>query len=336
MIQSGRNAIISGLGKGLPKRCVSNEELSRWVDTSDEWIRSHTGIESRYLASEGETCSSLGILASEEAMTQAGVKPDEIDMVITATSTPDYRAFPSTACLIQEALGLNRAGAFDVSAACSGFSYALETARSFILSGTAEHVLVAGSEVFSSLLNWKDRNTCVLFGDGAGAAVLSRTDDDSRGIGFSRLKAEGAGKDALIIPRGGSAAPVTPAWLSETEDFSSMYMNMDGRKVYEFAVRVLVETIEHLTEQAGITGEEIDFIVPHQANIRILQAASKRSGIPFEKFFINLHKYGNTSAATIPMALCDMDRAGLLKKGQKIITVGFGAGLTYGGNYIVW
>ena len=323
------------MGKALPNRRVTNDDLSNWVDTSDEWIRSHTGIESRYLVAEGESCSSLAIEAGRQAMENAGVAADQIGMVIVATSTPDYRSFPSTACLVQEALELNSAGAFDLSAACSGFTYGLETARSFITAGTCEHVLVIGAEVFSSILNWKDRNTCVLFGDGAGAAVLSATEED-RGIRFSRLRGEGKGWDALIIRRGGSKHPLSADEIDSMNHPGDMYLAMDGRRVYEFAVRVMCQTITKLCEKAGITLDELDWIVPHQANMRIIQAASKRLGIPMEKFFMNLQKYGNTSAATVPIAFYDMQEEGLLKANQNIISVGFGAGLTYGGNFIQW
>ena len=335
MINSSRNAIISGMGKALPRRCVTNDELSRWVDTSDEWIQSHTGIKSRHLAGDGETCSSLGIEAARIAIDQAGVDPSAIGMVICATSTPDYKSFPSTAALIQNALGLEHAGAFDLEAACSGFTYALDLGRAMIQSGSMDHILIVGAEVLSSIVNWKDRNTCVLFGDGAGAAVLSAT-EESRGVQFSYLRAQGAGETALMVERGGSASPLTAEWLNSTDKPEEMYLSMDGRRVYEFAVKVLVETINTLTEKAGISKEDLDYIVPHQANVRIIRAASKRSGIPLDKFFINLPRYGNTSAATIPIAFKEMDEKGLLKKDQKIITIGFGAGLTYGGNYIVW
>ncbi len=335
MINSNRNAVITGMGKAHPRRKVTNDELSRWVDTSDEWIVSHTGIKSRYLVSGDETCSSLGIEAAKAALEQSGVDPDKISMVICATSTPDYKAFPSTAALIQNALGLNHSGAFDLEAACSGYTYAMDLGRSLIQSGSMDHVLIVGAEVLSSIVNWRDRNTCVLFGDGAGAAVLSPTDED-RGIFHSHLRAQGSGEKALMVEKGGSASPITAEWLHETEDPAPMYLSMDGRQVYNFAVKVLVETIETLLEKAGISADELDYIVPHQANVRIIQAAAKRSGIPLEKFYINLPEYGNTSAATIPIAFKEMDEKGLLKKGQKIITMGFGAGLTYGGNYLVW
>ncbi len=336
MINFNRNAVITGMGKAHPRRKVTNDELSRWVDTSDEWIVSHTGIKSRYLVGEGETCSSLGIEAAKAALGQSGVNPDDISMVICATSTPDYKAFPSTAALIQNALGLEHAGAFDLEAACSGYTYAMDLGRSLIQSGSMDHVLIVGAEVLSSIINWRDRNTCVLFGDGAGAAVLSVVNDDSRGIKYSHLRAQGAGEKALMVEKGGSADPLTAEWLHSTEDTSPMYLSMDGRAVYNFAVKVLVETIETLLEKAGISSDELDYIVPHQANVRIIQAAAKRSGIPLEKFFINLPEYGNTSAATIPIAFKEMDEKGLLKEGQKIITMGFGAGLTYGGNFLIW
>ncbi len=336
MTRTIRSSVISGLGKALPRRSVSNDDLSNWVDTSDEWIRSHTGIENRYLASEGESCSSLGTEACRIALKQAGLIPEDIGMVIVATSTPDYKSFPSTACLIQEGLGIPSAGAFDLAAACSGFSYGLETARAMIGSGSCDHVLVVGAEILSSIVNWKDRNTCVLFGDGAGAAVVSVSDEKDRGIQFSKLRSEGAGQDALIVKAGGSRYPLTAESIADIEDPADLYLSMDGRRVYEFAVRVICETITDLLDQAGIDKDELDWIVPHQANMRIIQAASKRLGIPLEKFFMNLQKYGNTSAATIPMALHDMSEQDLLKKNDKIISVGFGGGLSYGGNYFVW
>lgn len=336
MTLATRSAIISGLGKALPRRKVSNDDLSNWVDTSDEWIRSHTGIENRYLASEEESCSTLGIEASRTAIKNAGIGSDDIGMVIVATSTPDYKAFPSTACLIQDALGIPAAGAFDLAAACSGFAYGLETARSFIMAGNCDHVLVVGAEVLSTIVNWKDRNTCVLFGDGAGAAVVSVSDEENRGLQFSNLRSEGSGWDALIVKAGGSKSPLTSESIDKIGNPADMYLAMDGRRVYEFAVRVICETIKSLLDQAGISKEELDWIVPHQANQRIIQAASKRLGIPLEKFFINVQHYGNTSAATIPMALHDMSEQDLLKKNDKVISVGFGGGLSYGGNYFIW
>jgi 3-oxoacyl-[acyl-carrier-protein] synthase-3 len=331
-----RNSVISGLGKALPRRRVSNHELSSWVDTSDEWIRSHTGIEQRYLVSEGESCSSLGVDASRMALADARINPEDIGMVITATSTPDYKAFPSTACLIQDALGIPQAGAFDLVAACSGFCYALETARSFISAGTCDHILVVGTEVFSSILNWKDRDTCVLFGDGAGAVIVSCNDEGNRGIQFSKLGSEGSGWDALMVKEGGSRHPLNMEDKENKDQRKDMFLTMDGRRVYNFAVRVICETITSLLKRAGIDKEELDWIVPHQANLRIIQAASKRLGIPMEKFFVNLQHYGNTSAATIPIALHDMSEQNLLKKNDKIISIGFGGGLSYGGNYNIW
>ncbi|MDC7234508.1 MAG: ketoacyl-ACP synthase III [Spirochaetales bacterium] len=342
MTMTTRSAVITGLGKALPRRKVSNDDLSQWVDTSDEWIRSHTGIENRYLVSGDESCSSLAIEASRAALKNAGIDPEDIGMVVAATSTPDYKSFPSTASLIQEGLGIPAAGAFDLAAACSGFAYGLETARSFINAGSCDHVLVVGAEVLSSIVNWKDRNTCVLFGDGAGAAVVSvssasvSSTEEERGLQFSRMRSEGSGWDALIVKAGGSRFPLTSESIEKVENPGDLYLAMDGRRVYEFAVRVICETITELMDTAGISKDELDWIVPHQANYRIIQAASKRLGIPLNRFFMNVQHYGNTSAATIPMALHDMSEQNLLKKDQKIITVGFGGGLSYGGNYIVW
>jgi len=335
MTSNSRNGIISGLGKALPRRKVSNDDLSNWVETSDEWIRSHTGIESRHLASEGESCSSLGAEASRLAIKNSGVEKDQIGMVIVATSTPDYKSFPSTASLIQDKLGLLKAGAFDLAAACSGFAYALEVGRSFIASGTCDHVLVVGAEILSSIVNWNDRNTCVLFGDGAGAVVLSLS-EENRGIRFSSLRSDGSGWEALIVKSGGSRSPLTPELFNNMKNPQDLYIAMDGRRVYDFAVRVMCETIKELMEKAGIEVIDLDWIVPHQANLRIIQAASKRLKIPMDKFFVNLQDYGNTSAATVPIALYDMEEQNLLKKNHKIISVGFGAGLSYGGNYFIW
>ncbi len=322
---------IKSVGSYIPARRVSNEELSKTVDTSDEWIRSHTGIGNRHIASEEETCSYMATEAAKDALKNAGMSKDEIDFIIVATITPDYRDFPATANLVQNNLGIGNIGSFDVKAACTGFAYGLELGRGLILGGTAKNLLVIGAEKLSAITNWKDRSTAVLFGDGAGAAVMSPC-PDGEGIVDSILRTDGSGADALYVPSGGTA---TPFILGETLE-EDLYMKMDGQRVYNFAVKVNVEIVTELMKRNGLTTDDVDYIVPHQANYRIILAASRRAKIPLEKYYLNMEEFANTSSASIPLALAEMNRKGLLKKGMKILTVGFGGGLTYGGNYIVW
>jgi 3-oxoacyl-[acyl-carrier-protein] synthase-3 len=324
-------AYIQGIGSYVPSKRVSNDDLSKIVETSDEWIFSHTGIKNRHIVDDSEAASDLGFYAAKQALEEAGRAASEIEMIITATATPDYLGFPSTACIIQEKLETERAAAMDITAACTGFIYGLETARAFIESGIYRTVLVVGTEALSRITNWKDRNTCVLFGDGAGAAVVTGTDED-RGVLASYLRSYGKDSGVLLRPAGGSR---TPYKVGETPE-EDLYIRMDGRKVYYFAVSVLGKTIKRLLEKTGMTIEEIDYIVPHQANVRIIEACAKRLGISLDKFYLNMDEFANTSAASIPIALTDMKNKGMLKKGDKIITVGFGGGLTYGGNLIRW
>jgi len=324
------NAGIVSIGSYIPARRVSNDELSETLDTSDEWIRSHTGIGNRHIASDEETVSFMSTEASKEAIAKAGLEPKDIDFIIVATITPDYRDFPATANLVQRNLGIGHVGSMDVKAACTGFAYGLEIGRGLILGGTAKNVLVIGAEKLSAITNWKDRSTAVLFGDGAGAAVLAPRDGE--GIVDSLLRTDGTGAEALYMPAGGTATPVD---LKSTPE-EDMFLTMDGRRVYNFAVKVNVEIVNELMERHGLTPDDVDYIVPHQANYRIIAAASKRSGIPLDKYYLNMEEFANTSSASIPLALAEMDRKGLLKRGMKILTVGFGGGLTYGGNYIIW
>jgi 3-oxoacyl-[acyl-carrier-protein] synthase-3 len=258
------------------------------------------------------------------------LSPDQIDLIIVATSTPDYPGLPSTAAIVQDRLGAVNAGAMDVVAACSGFVYGASTAAAYVNSGMAETTLVIASEVYSKIINWKDRNTCVLFGDGAGAVVVTRGTE--AGIIDSYLRSKGSGADTLLRRAGGSRQPYLPG----NDDPDQTKLSMDGRRVYSFAVRAIADTIEILLERNGMSIGDIDHIVPHQANIRIIEAACKRTGFPQELFYTNLEEYANTSAASIPIALAEMVDTGRLRRGQKIITVGFGAGLTYGGNLIEW
>jgi 3-oxoacyl-[acyl-carrier-protein] synthase III len=322
------------VGISIPERKMSNAELSRFIETSDEWIYSHTGIKNRHIADPNVSASDLALPACRQALLKAKVSPEEVDMILLATSTPDYPGLPSTACIVQDKLGCIKAGAMDIVAACSGFIYGLEIARAFINSNTAGNILVIGSEIYSKILNWEDRNTCVLFGDGAGAVVVSENNDTERASALidSVLKSQGKDAESLLRPVGGSR---NPQQKGSTVD-SDIFLKMDGRKVYNFAVNAVDETINSLMERNGLAIDDIDWIVPHQANTRIIEAAAKRQNIPQEKFFLNIEEYANTSAASIPIAFNDMLRKNLLKKGNSIITVGFGAGLTYGGNLIKW
>lgn len=322
---------IISVGSYVPAKRVSNEELSKTVDTSDEWIKSHTGIGNRHLASEEETCSYMATEAARDALKKAGLSKEDVDFIIVATITPDYKDFPATANLVQKNLEIGNIGSIDIKAACTGFAYGLELGRGLILGGTAKKVLVIGSEKLSAITNWEDRGTAVLFGDGAGAAVMGSVDEGA-GIVDSVLRTDGTGYDALNMPTGGTATQYKPGETPKED----LYLYMDGQRVYNFAVKVNVDIVKELMDRNNLSPEDIDYIVPHQANYRIILAASRRSKIPLDKYYLNMEEYANTSSASIPLALAEMDRKGLLKKGMKILTVGFGGGLTYGGNYIIW
>lgn len=327
------NAFIKSVGIAIPEKRMSNDELAKFIDTSDDWIYSHTGIKNRHIAEPDQSASDLAVPACEEAISKAGLNPEDIDLILLATSTPDYPGLPSTACIVQDKLGCLNAGAMDIVAACSGFIYGLETARAFIVSGAAKNIIVVGSEIYSKILNWEDRNTCVLFGDGAGAAIIAAHDGgrDSALID-SVLLSKGSDATSLLRKEGGSRDPQQKGdTVSE-----NIYLKMEGRKVYTFAVNAVVDTIQALLERNSTTIDDIDWIVPHQANIRIIEAAAKRKGYPMERFFLNMEEYANTSAASIPIAFHDMRKKNLLHPGQLILTVGFGAGLTSGGNLIRW
>lgn len=329
------NAFIAGVGAYVPPKRMSNDELSKIVDTSDEWIYSHTGIRYRHIAAPEESAADLAVPAAQRAMENAGVRPNDIGLVLLATSTPDYLGLPSTACVVQERLGLPHAGAMDVMAACTGFIYALETARVYVAAGAARHVLVVASEVYSKIINWEDRRSCVLFGDGAGAVVVSATTDDSAGSGWISpgiLGSEGSGAAALMRSHGGTRHPVVAGETTEADQ----KLQMDGRAVYNFAVKAVVVTIQRLLHQNALAFEALDHVVPHQANDRIIAAAAKRAGWDPGRFYMNIEEYANTSAASIPIALNEMVERGVLKRGQLLATVGFGGGLTYGGNLIRW
>ena len=327
------NSEIIAVSSYTPPNRVTNDDLAKKIDTSDEWIVSHTGIKARHIADKTIATSDLAYEAAKSALEKAKLSAKDLDLIIVATTSQDYTGFPSVSVIIQGRLGADYAGAFDLAAACTGFVYGLATAKGYIESGMARNVLVVGADVLSRFTNWEDRNTCVLFGDGAGAVILQASDSiDSGDILYSKLRADGSGCDCLQIPNGGSRNPFD----KEKLDDYYPYIVMDGRKVYNFAVRVNGEIIEHILEKNNLSIDDISYIVPHQANIRIIQAAAKRLGIPLEKFYINIDEYANTSAATIPIALNEMNDKSLLKKGDLLITVGFGGGLTYGGNLIKW
>jgi 3-oxoacyl-[acyl-carrier-protein] synthase-3 len=315
------NIHIAGFGAGLPEQKVTNHELPKSIDTTDEWIVSHTGISSRYVASKNESSASLATKAAQEALKMSGVKPEEVGMVIVATSTPDYNVFPSCACLVQHHIGAVNAGAFDLLAACSGFVYAMQVARSMMLLDPRPMVVV-GTDVMTRTVDWTDRNTCVLFGDGAGAVVL-KAEDRSGGLLQSVLRSDGGGERVLYCD-GGYRHP-------KPENMVPGYLHMDGKKVFNFAVKACEEVIRDLAQKQGISLDQIAWVVPHQANFRILDAAARRLGIDMSRFYMNISELANTSSATVPLALAQMSREGRFKSGDYIALVGFGAGLTWGG-----
>jgi 3-oxoacyl-[acyl-carrier-protein] synthase-3 len=326
-------AVIQAVDFAVPEKRITNDELATTLDTSDEWIRSHTGIGARHVAGPSVATSDLAVEACRKVLEKAEVPASEIDLVIVATVSGDYIGFPSVSCIVQDRLGASRAAAMDIGAGCTGFIYGLETARCFIVSGGAKKVLVVGAEMLSKIIDWKDRDTCVLFGDGAGAALITaQSNDDMRGIVSSVLRSDGSGAQLLDRPGGGSRFPIT----DEAFEPSTSYLHMDGRQVYNFAVKVVTEGILEMMEKNSVCLNDVAWIVPHQANERIIEAASKRSKIPLSKFFVNIEEYANTSAASIPIALSEMQSKGLVKQGDLLLTFGFGAGLTYGGNLIRW
>ncbi|MBN1797629.1 MAG: ketoacyl-ACP synthase III [Spirochaetales bacterium] len=328
-----KKAFIKAISYKVPEKRVSNDELAKTVDTSDEWIYSHTGIKYRHIAEEQTAASDLALQPCLDVIEQADIDPKEIDLIIVATITQDYVGFPSTACVLQDRLGAVNAGAMDLAAACTGYIYSLETAKALIKTGSAKNILLVSSEILTKITDWTDRNTCVLFGDGAGASLVSLNEENTESdILFSILGAEGNGAPYLIRMAGGSRYPIRP----HSENRKDGYIRMDGQKVYHFAVRVLCKTIKRILEKYNLSIDDIAYIVPHQANIRIIEAAAKRLKIPIEKFYVNIQEYANTSGATIPIALGEMVEKGLLRRGDYIITVGFGGGLTYGGNLICW
>ncbi|MBI2759535.1 MAG: ketoacyl-ACP synthase III [Chloroflexi bacterium] len=323
-------AHITGWGMSVPETVLTNDDLARIIDTNDEWIRAHTGIRERRIANENQFPSTLAVDASIKALQVANLKPTDIDLIICATSSPEY-IFPATACLIQDELGATNAGAFDLLAACSGFIYATNMAAQSIRSGSIKNALVIGAETLSRFVDWKDRNTCILFGDGAGAFVLQASDQPG-GVLSAVMHSDGSGGDVLSLPGGGSHNPATEASIHEGKH----YIHMDGKKVFRFATRVMGQAAKEVLELAGLTTNDVQWIIPHQANFRIIETAAKYLKMPLDKFIINVDRYGNTSTASIPIATVEAVEKGLLKNGDKIVLVGFGAGLTWGALAAEW
>jgi 3-oxoacyl-[acyl-carrier-protein] synthase-3 len=330
-----RSTVILGTGSYAPTRVLTNEELSRIVDTSDEWIRTRSGIRERRIAAPDETASAMGVEAAKRALDQAGVAASEIDLLIVATITPDL-PMPATACIVQPRLGVpTTAACFDLNAACSGFLYALDTACAMLGSGRYRKALVIGVEKLSSVVDWQDRTTCVLFGDGAGAAVVGLADEPDRGLLGTKLGAFGESVDLLYIPRNGTTPHPVPAALDAVMNHGAC-IKMKGKEVFKIAVRAMEEAARDILEQHGVAADQIALVVPHQANLRIIEAISQYLELPMDRFFVNVDRYGNTSAASIPIALDEASRAGRIRRGDLILLVAFGAGLTYGSALIRW
>ena len=321
---------ITGIGSYVPERVLTNADLEKIVNTSDEWIITRTGIKERRMADEGEHPSTMAVKAAHLALEQAGLAAADLDLIVVATITPDM-PFPATACLVQRELGATKAAAFDLEAACSGFIYAIEIGRAFIASGVYENILIIGAEKLSSIIDWEDRNTCVLFGDGAGAAVLQRR-EGARGVLATRLGSDGTKADILAMPGGGSRRPATVDSVNERIHF----LKMEGKEVFKAAVKAMTAAARDVLERSGVSIEDIKCIIPHQANQRIISAIGERLGAREDQVFVNLQKYGNTSAASVAVALDEALQSGKIKRGDKILIVAFGAGLTWGAPVLEW
>jgi 3-oxoacyl-[acyl-carrier-protein] synthase-3 len=328
--KSGRTVSIIGTGSYVPERILTNRDLEKIVETSDEWIRSRTGIGERRIAAPEEATSDMATNAALAAMSQAGVSAEQIDLIIVATVTPDM-FFPATACWVQKKLGAIRAACFDVSAACSGFIYAMEIAQQFISNHVYNTVLIIGADKLSSIVDWSDRNTCVLFGDGAGAAIL-RNRGASHGVVTTHMGSDGEFTDILFMPGGGSRCPITSANVDQKLNTIKML----GKETYKQAVTAMSDAADRAMESAGLKYEDIACVIPHQANMRIIEAIAHRMGLPVEKFYVNLEKYGNTSAAAVAIALDEAHRNGRFKIGDYILLVVFGGGLTWASSVIQW
>lgn len=323
-------AHITGWGMAVPEKILTNDDLSEMVETNDEWIRARTGIRERRIASDEQSSASLATEAAIRALDVANLKPTELDLVIVSSSSPEH-IFPSTASLVQDRIGAANAGAFDLSAACTGFIYALDMAAQAIRSDSVKNVLVLGTETLSRFVDWTDRNTCILFGDGAGAFVL-QADEKPGGVLSSVLHSDGSGGDLLSLPAGGSRHPANSSTVRDGLHF----IQMDGKGVFRFATRVMARATREAIEKAGLTIDDLDLVVPHQANMRIIDAAARGLKMPLDKFMVNLDRYGNTSTASIPIATVEAIESGRLKEGDTVVFVGFGAGLTWGALAAEW
>ena len=324
------NARITGTGSSLPAKILTNADLELMVDTTDEWITARTGIKERRIAAAGEYTSTFSVEAARKAMQMANISPEELDLIIVGTVTPDF-PFPSTACIIQNEIGAHNAVAFDVSAACSGFIYGLSIADSFIKTGRTQKALVIGAEVLSRIVDWSDRNTCILFGDGAGAVILEAS-EDCNSILSTHIFSNGSCWDLLYQPGSGSRNPASDSAI----DPALFFIQMQGNEVYRHAVRAMEEAALAALDANGMEASELSIFIPHQANIRIVNATAKRLGLNAEKLFINLHNYGNTSSASIPIALDEANRQGRLKRDDSILMAAFGGGFTYGSALLKW
>lgn len=321
---------IIGTGMYVPDKVLTNKDLEQMVETNDEWIVTRTGIQERRQSAPDQATSDLAFKAAEKAIQNAGIKAEDLDLIVVATVTPDM-AFPSTACILQEKLGAKKAAAFDVSAACSGFIYGLANASNFIALGMYKYALVIGAETLTKVTDYTDRGTCILFGDGAGAAVLGPV-AEGKGFRSFELGADGSGGDLLKIEGGGSRCPSTAESVQEKRH----YIKMAGSEVFKFAVRIMGSAAEEALHKAGLEKKDVDLLIPHQANIRIIRSSLQRLELPEEKCMINLHRYGNVSAATIPMALAEAVEEGRVHDGDCLVFVGFGGGLTWGATVLIW
>lgn len=324
-------AVIQSIGMAVADRVMTNDEFEKIVDTSDEWIQTRTGIKERRIAEPGQSSSYFGIRAAQEALDRAGKHPEEVEMVVCATVTGDY-LFPSTACLIQDAIGAKNAGAYDLGAACAGFIYAAEAAAGMICNGTISNALVVGIDTLTHFVDWKDRSTCVLFGDGGGAVFMERQSDTDRGIVATVMLSDGSGARHIKIEQGGSLNPPN----SSRGEAACGYIYMAGKEVFRFAVRAMADSCSRVLEKAGLTPDDVDLFCPHQANLRIITAATEHLGLSMDRVFVNVQKYGNMGAGSIPVALYEAEQEGKLKRGDLVMTVGFGAGLVWGANLIRW